>query len=114
VRQLPEAQAGPNTLWHYPMPAAIDAKQVTAAQAGPNTADGQTCVVLYHQTSPSNAAAILRHGKMKLGPGFPMCHGGRGVYLAADPQVGGGWCGCPQGICLLLLWVACGVNRSKV
>lgn len=86
MRQLPEAQAGPITLWNYPMPASIDAKQVSAAQAGPGMADGQTCVVLYHQTSPSNAAAILRHGRMKLGPGFPMCHGGRGVYLAADPQ----------------------------
>lgn len=86
--QLPEAQAGPNPFWHHPLPAAFDAKwQVSAGQARASTADG-ACVVLYHQTSPSNAAAILRHGRMKLGPGFPACHGGRGVYLAADPQVG--------------------------
>lgn len=86
--QLPQAQAGPTTLWHQPTPAAFDAKwQVSAAQARASTAD-DACVVLYHQTSPSNAAAILRHGSMKLGPGYPACHGGRGVYLAADPQVG--------------------------
>jgi hypothetical protein len=46
----------------------------------------EDCIVLYHQTSPENAEAIIRSG-MKPGPPFPLSHGGSGLYFAPDPLV---------------------------
>jgi hypothetical protein len=60
----------------------------------------EDCIVLYHQTSPENAEAIMRSG-MKPGPPFPSSHGGSGLYFAPDPLVIEKHQHCLQ----LLLWL---------
>lgn len=66
---------------------AVSAQMSRAMQQSADVLLGEDCIVLYHQTSPENAEAIIRSGCMKPGPKFPLSHGGSGLYFAPDPLV---------------------------